>query len=122
MPLWTAFLQLPMFEVKVETPGAPRSSVHRTVASMINRVQAKEWMLPLSAADRKMHQTVHDRLQSEQDETGAVENCLQYGENDPLPLDDWVPSSFTEEQGKAKYRQHMAHAQDYVGPLCQFFY
>ncbi len=89
---------------------------------MINRVQAKEWMLPLSVADRKMHQTVHERLQAEQDETGAAENCLQYGENDPLPLDDWVPSVFTEEQGEAKYRQHMAHTQDYVGPLRQFFY
>ncbi len=58
MPLWTAFLQLPMFEVKVETPGAPGSGVHRTVAHMINRVQAKEWMLPLSPTDHEMHQKV----------------------------------------------------------------
>ncbi len=26
--LWTSFLQLPMFEVKIETTGAPQSSVH----------------------------------------------------------------------------------------------
>ncbi len=40
-PLWTAFLQTPMFEVMVETLGAPLSGVRRTVASMMNRVQAR---------------------------------------------------------------------------------
>ncbi len=40
-PLWTSFLQLPMFQVKVEIPGAPQSGVHRTVPRMIDHVQAK---------------------------------------------------------------------------------
>ncbi len=40
----------------------------------------------------------------------------------PLPLDTWVPSRFTHEQGEAKYREHMAHMEDYLGPLHQFFY
>ncbi len=29
-PMWTSFLQTPMFEVKMEIPGAPRSGVHRS--------------------------------------------------------------------------------------------
>ncbi len=111
-----------MFEVRVETLGAPRSSIHRTVASVINRVQATEWMPPLSAADREVHLKACKQLHTEQEETVAPENRLQYGENDPLPLDVWVPSVFTEEQGEAKYHQHMAHTQDYVGPVHQFFY
>ncbi len=40
-PWWDSFLQLPMFQVRVETPGAPRSGIHRTVAPMIDRVQAR---------------------------------------------------------------------------------
>ncbi len=52
----------------------------------------------------------------------VAENRLQYGENDPLPMNDWVPSVFTEDQGEATYRQSMIHVQLYVGPLRQFFY
>ncbi len=54
-PLWTAFLQTPMFEVMVETPDAPVSDIRRTVASVMNRVQAREWMLPLSKEDCEVH-------------------------------------------------------------------
>ncbi len=57
-PLWTSFLWTPMSEVMVETPGAPLSGICRTVASVMNRVQANEWMPPLSPADREMHQNV----------------------------------------------------------------
>ncbi len=54
-PLWTAFLQMPMFEVMVETPGALWSGVHRTVASVLKRVQAQAWILPLGAGARQLH-------------------------------------------------------------------
>ncbi len=54
-PMWTSLLQTPMFEVKMEILGAPRSGVHRTVARVIEHVQAKEWMPPLSPADRDTH-------------------------------------------------------------------
>ncbi len=52
----------------------------------------------------------------------VAENRLQYRENDPLPVDDWVPSVFTEDQGEAMYRQSMTNVQPYVNPLHQFFY
>ncbi len=52
----------------------------------------------------------------------VAENRLQYGENDPLPVDERVPSIFTEDQGETMYRQSMTHVQPYVNPLRQFFY
>ncbi len=50
------------------------------------------------------------------------ENRLLYGENDPLPVDDWVRSVFNEDQGEAMHRQSMLHVKSYVGPLRQYFY
>ncbi len=60
-------------------------------------------MPPLSAADCKTHQKARERLQEEQNEKVVAENRLQYRENDPLPLDEWVPSILTEEGGEIKY-------------------
>ncbi len=51
-----------MFEVMVETPGAPLRGVHRTVASVMNCVQAKEWMPPLSREDREAHRKAREQL------------------------------------------------------------
>ncbi len=62
------------------------------------------------------------RLQEDQNEVVVAENRLQYGENDPLPVDDWVPSVLNEDQGETMYRQNMTHVQPYVNPLRQFFY
>ncbi len=40
-PKWHSFLTTPMFEVMLES-SAPLRGVHRTVADVINHVQAKE--------------------------------------------------------------------------------
>ncbi len=107
----------------METPGALRSGVCRTVASMMNRVQAKEWMPPLSREDCKVHRKAHEQLHAEQEDESIVpERHLQYGENDPLPLKSWVPSVFTEEQGLTTYRHHIIYTKDYLGPIRQWFY
>ncbi len=55
---WASFLATPMFEVKMEIPGAPQSSVHRTVARVMEHVQAIECMPPLNPADHDMHRKV----------------------------------------------------------------
>ncbi len=89
---------------------------------MIERVQASEWMPPLNPTDRETHRKVRARLQEDQEDVVVAETCLLYGENDPLPVDDWVPSVFNENQGEAMYRQSMIHVQSYVGPLHQYFY
>ncbi len=112
-----------MFEVMLETPTAPLSSICRTVANMINRVQAREWMLPLSKEDCNAHQKACDELHKEQaDESITPDHCLQYGENDPLPLESWDPTVFKEDQGITMYHQHMNYTKDYLGPIRQWFY
>ncbi len=50
------------------------------------------------------------------------EQRILYGESDPLPVDDWVPSVFNREEGEATYRQFMNFVQPYVNPVRQFFY
>ncbi len=120
---WTSFLTTPMFEVKVEAVGVLRSSIHRTVARVMERVQAIEWILPLNSADREVHQKARIRLQEQQqEEVQVADNRLLFGENDPLPVVEWVPSVFNQEQGEAMYRQFMIHVKPYVSPVHQFFY
>ncbi len=112
-----------MFEVVLEVPVAPLRGVRRTVADVINRVQAKEWMPPLSKEDHEAHKKACAELDREQvDESIAADCRLQYGENDPLPLECWEPTVFKEEQGIQMYRQHMIHVKDYMGPLHQWLY
>ncbi len=80
-------------------------------------------MPPLSNEDRKAHKRVHADLDREQaDDVIMPDRCKQYGENDPLPLEYWVPSVFKEEQGLQKYREHMNHVNPYMGLLRQWFY
>ncbi len=75
-----------MLEVMLEST-APLRGIHRTVADVINRVQANEWMQPLNNEDREVHKKVHADLDREQaDDVVVVDRRLQYGENDPLPL------------------------------------
>ncbi len=89
----------------------------------MERVQATEWIPPLNAADREMHRKARVRLQEQQEEEVQVpENRLQYGDDDPLPVGDWVPSVYHQEQGEAMYRRSMTHGQPYVDPVHQFFY
>ncbi len=112
----------PMFEVMSESNILLRS-ICRTVADVINHVQAKEWMPPLSNEDREVHKKVHTDLDKEQaDDVPMPEHRKQYGENDPLPLDYWVPSVFKEEQGLQKWREHINHVAPYTGLLHQWFY
>ncbi len=122
-PLWNSFLRMPMFEEMVETLSAPLSGIRTTVANVINRVQAREWMPPLSKEDRDAHQKACDKLHQEQaDESIMHDHRLQYGENDPLPLESWEPTVFKEDQGIVMYRQHMNCTKDYLGPIHQWFY
>ncbi len=121
-PKWCGFLTTPMFEVMLQAP-APLHGVRRTVADVINRVQAEECMPPLSNEDREVHKKAHVDLDKEQtDESFATDRRLQYGEIDPLPLEYWVPSVFKEEQGLQMYRQHMTHVGACMGLLHQWFY
>ncbi len=116
-PLWHFFLTMPSFEVMLES-NVPLCGIQRTVPSVINRVQAKEWMPPLSDDDREVHKKAQAELEKEQaDEIALPEHRKQYGENDPLPLEYWVPSVFKEEQGLQKYQDHMNHVDPYLGPL-----
>ncbi len=122
-PKWRNFPAMPMFEVVLETPDTPLHSIQKTVTDMINRVQAKEWMPPLSKEDREVHKKVHAGLDQEQaDESIAPDRRLQYGEDDPQPLECWEPTVFKEEQGIEMYRQHMMHIKEYLEPLHQWFY
>ncbi len=99
------------------------SGIHRTVANVINRVQAREWMPPLSKEDRDVHQKACDKLHKEQeDESITPDHCLQYWENDPLPLESWEPTVFKEEQDITMYREHITYMKDYLEPICQWFY
>ncbi len=85
-PLLRSFLTTPMFEVMLES-NVPLCSVHRTIADVTNRVQAKEWMPPLSSEDRKVHKKACTDLDREQvDDRPMPDHHKQYGENDPLPL------------------------------------
>ncbi len=63
-PLWCSFLTTPMIEVMLES-NAPLCGVRRTVADVINCVQAKEWMPPLSNEDRKVHKKARADLDRE---------------------------------------------------------
>ncbi len=120
---WTSFLNTPMFEVRVEPVGVPRSGVHRTIAHVIDRVQAQEWTPPLNAVDRETHRKVWARLQEQQEEEVQFpEHCLHYGEHDPLPVGDWVPTVFHQDTGEAMYQKSMDHVQPYMDPVHQFFY
>ncbi len=121
-PLWHAFLMTPSFQVMSES-NVPLHSIRRTVASVINHVQAKEWMPPLSDEDREAHKRACADLDKEQvDDVPTPAHHKQFGENDPLPLDYWVPSVFRDEQGLQKYRDHIDHVNLYTGPLHQWFY
>ncbi len=121
-PKWRSFLTTPMFEVMLESPALLRG-VHRTVADMINHVQAREWMPPLSNEDREAHKKACTDLDKEQTDESIATDChLQYGENDPLPLEYWVPSVFKEEPGLQMYCKHMTHVKAYMGSLHQWFY
>ncbi len=80
-------------------------------------------MPPLSKEDRAVHQRACIELHREQeDESVMPEHRLQYGENDPLPLESWVPSVIKEEQGITMYCQHITYMKDYLGPIRQWFY
>ncbi len=93
----------PSFEVMPEN-NIKLCSIQRTVASLINHVQAKEWMPPLSDENREVHKKACADLDKEQaEEVYLPEHHKQYRENDPLPLDYWVPSVFKDEQGLQKF-------------------
>ncbi len=105
----------------METPIAPLSSIRRTVASVMNHVQAKEWMPPLSREDREAHQKACDQLHKEQEDESIIpDHHLQYGEIDPLPLDSWQPSVFKEEQGLTMYSSSRRPLGPFLkeAPLC----
>ncbi len=80
-------------------------------------------MPPLSNKDREVHKKACADLDKEQtDESVAADRRLQYGENDPLPLEYCVPSVFKEEQGLQMNHEHITHVGAYTGLLCQWFY
>ncbi len=86
---WTSFLSTPMFEIRLEGTGAQRSGVQRTVARVMDRVQANEWMPPLNTVDKEVHQKARLSLRTrEEEELSIADDCLLFGECDPLPVEE----------------------------------
>ncbi len=72
----------------------------------MERVQASEWMLPLNAADREVHRKARLSLQKrEEEEVAIADDRLLFGQCDPLPVEEWVPSVYNENRNEEMYRQ-----------------